>query len=158
MVMRAEMLMSLNRLFDYLLLRLNNGLELRRSFACKLIHLFNCSLVKRLMRHKGRIIVYGRIMFSCFDRSRLIFGGNGRLGIVIEPWRRRRNGLRSGLAFDGCCCSVVQMPFLFSCQILCRQGGRLTTSNGLSEMSRAPLMISMGRRKRLNLILQRANL
>ena len=60
MVMRAEMLMSLNSLFDYLLLRLNNGLELRRSFACKLIHLFNCSLVKRLMRHKGRIIVYSR--------------------------------------------------------------------------------------------------
>ena len=108
--MRVEMLMTLNRLFDYLLLRLNNGLELRRSFACKLIHLFNCSLVKRLMRHKGRIIVYSRIMFSCFDRSRLIFGGNGRLGIVIEPWRRRRNGLRRRLALDGCCCSVVQVP------------------------------------------------
>ena len=27
LVMRVEMLMSLNRLFDYLLIRLNNGLE-----------------------------------------------------------------------------------------------------------------------------------
>ena len=110
MVMRAEMLMSLNRLFDYLLLRLNNGLELRRSFACKLIHLFNCSLVKRLMRHKGRIIVYSRIMFSCFDKSRLIFGGNGRLGIVIAQWASERACVRWVLLQ---CCSgaiLVQLP------------------------------------------------
>ena len=90
LLMGLEMLVALNRLFDSLLLWFSNRLEICLIFSGKFVHLFDSSLVKRLMGHRGRGMVQGRIKLSLLSGNRLFLDISSRLRfrLMVEPWRR----------------------------------------------------------------------